>query len=106
MSFDNSILNYYNAILLGIHGDTSPNLLWRCIHGNIRNSLNPKVWWLSIGWNDFKTTLCSEEVTIMGILRVVEEIRLRKPEAMVVITSIMPLRKNYLPSIININNNL
>jgi len=105
-SFDESILNYYNAIPLGIHGDTSTNLLWRCIHGNIPNALNPRVWWISIGWNDLRKTQCSEEVTIMGILRVVEEVRLRKPDAIIVITSIIPLRKKYLSSIININKNL
>jgi len=34
---------------------------------------------------------CSEEIVVLGILRVVEEIRLRKPDARIVINSLLPM---------------
>jgi hypothetical protein len=34
-------------------------------------SFNPKIWWLELGMNDLGRTQCSEEVVILGILRVV-----------------------------------
>jgi hypothetical protein len=34
---------------------------------------------------------CSEEIVVLGILRVVEEIRLRKPDAKIVINSLLPM---------------
>ena len=69
------------AVPLGIAGDSSPNVLWRLLHGEMPESFSPPVWWLSLGMNDLARMQCSEEVVIMGILRVVEEIRLRKPDA-------------------------
>jgi hypothetical protein len=38
-----------NATALGIAGDTSLNVLWRLLHGEMREELNPKIWWLSLG---------------------------------------------------------
>lgn len=53
-------------------------------------SLNPKVWWILIGTNDLGLMQCSEEVIFIGIIRVVEEILLRKPGSTVVINGILP----------------
>lgn len=41
--------------------------------------------------NDLGRMQCSEEVVILGILRVVEEIRSRKPNAEIVINSMLPM---------------
>jgi lysophospholipase L1-like esterase len=54
------------------------------------DDLQAKVWWVLIGTNDFGARGCSEEVVLMGILRVVEEIRLRRPNDTIVINGILP----------------
>ena len=79
------------AVPLGIAGDASPNVLWRLLHGEMPDAFNPKVWWISMGMNDLARMQCSEEVVIMGILRVVEEIRMKKPDAKIVINSLLPM---------------
>ncbi len=55
------------------------------------SNFNPRVWWLVLGLNDLGRMQCSEEVVILGILRVVEEIRSRKPDAEIVINSMLPM---------------
>ena len=68
----------------------SANLLWRLQHGELPPSLDPPVFWLLIGTNDFGNTWCSAEVTLIGILRVIEEIRLKKPGSILVVNSLLP----------------
>lgn len=80
----------FNGLALGIAGDSSPNLLWRIQNDEFQN-LKPNVWWISIGANDLLATHCSEEITLMGVLRVVEELLSRKDGAIVVINSILPV---------------
>jgi lysophospholipase L1-like esterase len=80
----------FNGLALGIAGDSSPNLLWRIQQNEFRD-LEPKVWWINIGSNDLLSTRCSEEITIMGILRVVEELMARNDGASIVINSILPV---------------
>mmetsp|Transcript_11214 Transcript_11214/g.14759 ORF Transcript_11214/g.14759 Transcript_11214/m.14759 type:complete len:573 (-) Transcript_11214:182-1900(-) len=80
-----------NAAALGIAGDTAPNVLWRLMHGEMTPELNPKIWWLSLGMNDLARMQCSEEVAVMGILRVVEELLNAKPDAQIVINSLFPM---------------
>ena len=41
--------------------------------------------------NDLTRMQCSEEIVVLGILRVVEEIRLRKPDAKIVVNSLLPM---------------
>ena len=50
---------------------------------NTRRAVGLHFLWLVLGMNDLTRTQCSEEIVVLGILRVVEEIRLRKPDAMV-----------------------
>ena len=76
---------------LGIAGDTTSNVLWRIQNGEIPDYLNPKIWWLVLGTNDLAMKQCSEEVVLMGILRIVEEILDKKPDAKIVINSILPM---------------
>uniref|UniRef100_A0A7S2MZY9 SGNH hydrolase-type esterase domain-containing protein n=1 Tax=Helicotheca tamesis TaxID=374047 RepID=A0A7S2MZY9_9STRA len=80
------------GLALGIAGDVAPNLLWRIQNGEMPDNLNPSVWWILIGTNDFGTHHCSGEIVFMGIQRIVEEIMHRKPDAntKIVINSILP----------------
>jgi len=55
------------------------------------SEFNPKIWWLELGMNDLGRTRCSEEVIILGVLRVVEEIVNKKPNANIVINSLLPM---------------
>lgn len=62
-------------------------------NGELPNSLHPSVWWISIGTNDFGhdgKPYCSPEVVSMGILRVIEEVREKRPNALIVVNSILP----------------
>jgi lysophospholipase L1-like esterase len=89
----------YEGLALGIAGDTSTNLLWRIQNGELPDTLNPKVIWLLIGTNDFGNAWCSPELVLIGIIRVVEELRLRKPAATIVINGLLPRsfhRKGYV----------
>ena len=45
-----------DGITLGIAGDTSPNVLWRLLHGEMPDNFNPKIWWLILGMNDLART--------------------------------------------------
>ena len=81
----------HEGVALGIAGDTTPNVLWRIMNDEMPYDFNPKVWWLVLGMNDLTRMQCSEEIVVLGILRVVEEIRLRKPDAKIVINSLLPM---------------
>jgi len=81
----------YNGIPLGIAGDTTPNVLWRIQNGEIPDNLNPKIFWLVLGTNDLALRQCSEEVVLLGILRVIEEIQEMRPDAKIVVNSILPM---------------
>lgn len=79
------------GVALGIAGDSAGNVLWRLIHGEMPNGFEPKIWWVSLGMNDLTRQQCSEEVVVLGVLRVVEEILKRRPRARVVINSLLPM---------------
>jgi len=81
----------FEGVALGIAGDTTSNVLWRIMNDEMPYDFNPKVWWLVLGMNDLTRMQCSEEIVVLGILRVVEEIRLRKPDAKIVINSLLPM---------------
>lgn len=84
----------YEGLALGISGDTAPNLLWRIQNGEIPPNLHPSVIWVLIGTNDFGSTWCSAEMVLIGILRVVEELRLLQPDSIVVINGLLPRTYN------------
>lgn len=79
------------GVALGIAGDSCANVLWRIQHDEMPYDFNPKVFWLVLGMNDLTRMQCSEEIVVLGILRVAEEIRLRKPDAKIVINSLLPM---------------
>jgi lysophospholipase L1-like esterase len=84
----------YEGLALGISGDTAPNLLWRIQNGEVPPKLHPSVIWVLIGTNDFGSTWCSAEMVLIGILRVVEELRTLKPDSVVVINGLLPRTYN------------
>merc|ERR1711862_1027682 len=76
--------------------------LWRIQNGELPSYLNPKVFWLLIGTNDLAIKQCSEDVVLLGILRVIEEIQSLRPNAKIVINSILPMtddKKGRVPDI-------
>ena len=68
----------------------STNLLWRMQNGELPSALNPSVFWILIGTNDMGVDWCSPEATLIGILRVVEELRAKKPGSTIVINGLLP----------------
>ena len=77
------------ALALGASGDTFAGLHWRIRHGEVPNELNPAIWWIHIGTNNMKFTCDYEEITL-GIMHIAEEIRSRKPDAIIVVNAILP----------------
>lgn len=62
------------------------------MNGEMPTNFNPKIWWLEVGLNDLGRMQCSEEVVVLGVLRIVEEILAKKPDAtQIVINSLFPL---------------
>lgn len=81
----------YHAIALGATGDKTNHLLWRLQNGELPDNLNPKVFWLQIGSNNFeKVVLCSDQVVTRGVIKVVEELQSKRPESKIVINAILP----------------
>mmetsp|Transcript_12256 Transcript_12256/g.19338 ORF Transcript_12256/g.19338 Transcript_12256/m.19338 type:complete len:471 (+) Transcript_12256:163-1575(+) len=79
-----------DGVALGVAGDTSPSILWRLMNGEMPATFDPKIWWIEVGMNDLGRAQCSEEVVVLGVLRVVEEL-LKKPNAKIVINSLFPM---------------
>ena len=88
--FDKSKGADYSGLSLGIHGDTSANILWRILNGELPSNLKPKLFWLTMGLDDLVSTSCSVDIALMGILRVVEELQSTRPDSKIVINSILP----------------
>lgn len=80
----------YQGLALGISGDTAPELLWRIQNGELPDHFNPPVIWILVGTNDFGKNWCATELVVIGIIRLVEELRLRKPGSTIVINSLLP----------------
>ena len=57
--------NGVKGIALGLSGESSADVLWRLIHGELPDSFDPPVWWLVLGMEDLAKSSCSEEVVIM-----------------------------------------
>ena len=81
------------AMAMGLTGDTASNVLWRLMNGELPDDFNPPIWWLVLGMEEVGRYGCSEEITVMGILRIVEEIKNRRPDAKIVVNSLLPMIK-------------
>lgn len=83
----------FSGLAMGISGDKSRNLLWRIQNGEIPSNLHPRVWWILIGTNDFigyGEEYCGTEVVFWGIIRVIDELRAKRPNAIIVVNALLP----------------
>ena len=78
------------GLALGIGADQSTNLLYRLQNGEMDPNLQPNVWWVSIGTNNLPLGSCNSEAMFVGIRAVVEHILRERPDATVVVNSILP----------------
>lgn len=86
------------GMALGIAGDTTPNLLWRIDHGDeVHLDMDAKVYWITIGINDLLVSQCSDEVVLVGIINIVEELKIKKPDSFIVMNSILPMHMKTHP---------
>lgn len=81
------------ALAMGLTGDSASNVLWRLMNGELPDDFNPPIWWLVLGMEDIGRYGCSEEITVMGVLRIVEEIKSKRPDAKIVVNSLLPMIK-------------
>lgn len=73
----------------GIGGDRCANLLYRIENGEMPKNFDPKVWWILIGTEDWKAGVQSNAI-VSGIIKIALTIREARPEAHIVINSILP----------------
>mmetsp|Transcript_13690 Transcript_13690/g.31824 ORF Transcript_13690/g.31824 Transcript_13690/m.31824 type:complete len:199 (+) Transcript_13690:379-975(+) len=78
-----------DGVPLGISGDRSTALLYRLQHGELPRTLNPPVFWILVGTNDLGEE-CTPETISVGILRVVQEVWIHKPQSVIVISGLLP----------------
>lgn len=78
------------------HHHQIANLLWRIQHGELPEA---KVYWIQIGTNDFLPGQCSEQVILLGILRMAEWIHDEFPDSVIVINSILPRHDTFMPKL-------
>jgi lysophospholipase L1-like esterase len=101
---DNHNNNAVTGLALGIGGDNCPRLLYRLMNGVMAElhsnassaALQPVVWWILIGTNDYGYARCEAEQIVTGTVRIVQEILERRPSATVVVNSILPRGRNWL----------
>lgn len=90
-----------DGMALGIDGDQTGQLLYRLQNGEMASSLNPQVWWVLIGSFNLDDR-CSAEATLAGIVAIIEELRQQRPNATIVINSILPRPRNHLGTLAGI----
>eukprot|EP00527_Entomoneis_sp_CCMP2396_P004798 CAMPEP_0198138808 /NCGR_PEP_ID=MMETSP1443-20131203/2200_1 /TAXON_ID=186043 /ORGANISM="Entomoneis sp., Strain CCMP2396" /LENGTH=378 /DNA_ID=CAMNT_0043800745 /DNA_START=141 /DNA_END=1277 /DNA_ORIENTATION=+ len=81
------------AIAIGISSDISVELAFRLMNGEMPASLNPKLWWILIGTNDYGRTGCNYQMVTAGIIHVVQTVRMRRPNATVIVNALLPRGK-------------
>ena len=81
------------------------NTLYRLQNGGM-GDLDPDVWWVLIGTNDIGGDHCSEEVMVSGNINIVQEILSRRPNATVVINSILPRSPPTWDHLVKVNERL
>jgi len=79
----------YHALDLGFGGDHTENVLWRLQHGEL-DGIHPKVIVLMIGTNNTGDRLEDPTTTAAGIHRLLGEIRVRQPDARVLLLAVFP----------------
>ncbi|KAL7576962.1 hypothetical protein ACA910_006718 [Epithemia clementina (nom. ined.)] len=102
---DNDSLDNITAVsglALGIANDECPNLLYQVQNGlmdhipsreNDSSDLSTSIWWIIIGNNDVVSKgnkQCSYEGILAGIVKITSDILFHRPQATIVINSIIP----------------
>lgn len=77
------------ALNSGIGGDRTQHVLWRLDHGNV-DGIDPKVAVLMIGTNNSNDTGNTPEEITSGIVAVVEKIKVKLPNAKILLLGIFP----------------
>lgn len=81
---------------------------WRVRNGEVPDELNPIIWWLHIGANDIRFNCTANEI-VVGIMRIVDEIRQKKPHAIIVVNAILPrndIHSDFMHTIQEVNKGL
>jgi lysophospholipase L1-like esterase len=81
------------------------NLLYRLQNGGI-GDLHPDIFWLLIGTNDIDGDSCSVESIVAGNIAIVEELKSMRPEATVVINSLLPRPEKFWQFLSPVNDRL
>jgi lysophospholipase L1-like esterase len=68
--------------------------LYRLQNGELPDTLSTKVFWILIGTNDFGALHCSGESIAAGYIRIVQYLQTQRPDAKIVLNSILPRGKN------------
>jgi lysophospholipase L1-like esterase len=78
-----------NAVNFGIGGDTTENVLWRILNGEI-DGISPKVAVLMIGTNNFGLEGHQPPDVVKGITTIVQTLRKKLPSTKILLLGIFP----------------
>lgn len=81
------------GLALGISGDRCPQLLYR-VQSNPESELqllDPPVFWILIGTNDFLKGACHADEIVAGNIAIARELLHQRPNATVVLQSVLPV---------------
>lgn len=84
---------HFEGLALGSSNDTGPNLLWH-IENGLLNTLDPKVWFISVGTNDLYEEKCTDKFVVANVLNVIKAIHTQKPESRFIVHGILPRKDN------------
>lgn len=93
----------FNGLALGIADDRSNHLLYRLQGGELPDNINPKVFWLEIGTNNFRTEYCAAEVVARGVTRIAEELMEKRPHSKIVLNGLLPRADHSLTGLLTAN---
>lgn len=88
----------WNAADFGWGGDTTQNVIWRLLNGEL-DGVNPKIIVLMIGTNNVGTTVRKEDDAFAddvarGVKRILDLCREKAPKAVIILTAITPRNDN------------
>ena len=81
------------------------NLLYRLQNGGL-GDLHPKIFWILIGTNDLSLDFCSVDAITAGNIAIVQELQKLRPEAIIVINSLLPRTPTFWKFLKPINDRL